>query len=231
MLKKDSLSRSYLIVERENQLTLPNHSDHLIIQPFNQPTISIDQVRDLIHWAYLKPFSKSPKIALIAQAQKMTDAAQNALLKILEEPPEQTVIILTVDDEKNLLPTVVSRCLRMEVGDWRLEVGNEGKAVKMERREFDESNLKPQISSQISTFNSQTSISQLFQLAEELSKKDREEILEILNAWTLNLRGSLLQNPKPATLDQLKKIKYTQKVLRGNVNKRLALENLFLSLR
>ena len=111
MSELTATSRAYLIIDLQNQLTLAPHPDHLIIQPTDCPTITIDQIRNLIRWAHLKPFSKKQKTAIIQPAQKMTHQAQNALLKVLEEPPENTVIILTVDDPDNLLPTVRSRCL------------------------------------------------------------------------------------------------------------------------
>jgi DNA polymerase-3 subunit delta' len=72
--------------------------------------IKIDQVRDLCQSLTMKPYEARIRIALIADAHRMNPAAGNALLKMLEEPPERTVLILTAPQTADLLPTVVSRC-------------------------------------------------------------------------------------------------------------------------
>lgn len=71
--------------------------------------ISIDQIRDLKRTIFQKPLSKKPKLIIIQEAQKLTVEAQNALLKILEEPPKHAIIILEASDKSTLLPTIISR--------------------------------------------------------------------------------------------------------------------------
>src|SRR5262249_54559789 len=56
------------------------------------------------------PFSAPVKVAVVLDAEKMNDQAQNALLKTLEEPPVKTLIILLADRMGDFLPTVRSRC-------------------------------------------------------------------------------------------------------------------------
>src|SRR5207248_6026445 len=58
----------------------------------------------------LKPFVAPLRVALLANAERMTEAAQNCLLKTLEEPPPNTVLILTTAYPDHLLPTCLSRC-------------------------------------------------------------------------------------------------------------------------
>ena len=84
--------------------------------------ISIDEIRfhpekgaqahdqSLQQFLSLKPFVASRRVALLANAERMTEAAQNCLLKTLEEPPPNTVLILTTGYPDHLLPTVLSRC-------------------------------------------------------------------------------------------------------------------------
>lgn len=72
--------------------------------------ISIDQIRALQHQVSLKPYEGRWVIGLIADAQEMSDAAANCLLKTLEEPQAHAVLILTAPDVGQLLPTIVSRC-------------------------------------------------------------------------------------------------------------------------
>jgi len=75
----------------------------------------IDSVRELLSTSFRKPFNSKLLTLIILQADKLTVEAQNSLLKLLEEPPEETQIILTAQNRSNLLPTVVSRCLEIAV--------------------------------------------------------------------------------------------------------------------
>jgi DNA polymerase III subunit delta' len=74
------------------------------------PQIKIEQVRDLCQSLALKPYEARVRVAVIAEAHRLTTAAGNALLKMLEEPPDRTVLILTAPQTADLLPTIVSRC-------------------------------------------------------------------------------------------------------------------------
>lgn len=78
---------------------------------------SIDTVRKLSEFLRLKTTGSHPvrRIAILEDAQLLTVEAQNALLKILEEPPVDTVIILTTCNIHDLLPTIVSRLQRLSV--------------------------------------------------------------------------------------------------------------------
>lgn len=75
-----------------------------------EDSIKIEQIRELRRQLSLKPYSGKHKIAVIAEAHLMTVQAQNALLKTLEEPLGQAILILTSLSEYLLLPTIVSRC-------------------------------------------------------------------------------------------------------------------------
>ena len=76
----------------------------------------LGQVQALAAELYLLPLEGSFRVAIIEQAQRLNLDAQNALLKTLEEPPAQVAIILAADDSAGLLPTVVSRCVRLRLG-------------------------------------------------------------------------------------------------------------------
>ena len=79
--------------------------------------ITIDQIRSLRGFLKLRSTGTETlrRAVVILDADKMNDEAQNALLKILEEPPQDTVFILTAKSEKNLLPTIPSRCKKISV--------------------------------------------------------------------------------------------------------------------
>ena len=63
----------------------------------------------------IKPYSSPYKIYIVPDAEKMTEAAQNALLKTIEEPPAYGVVILLTTNMNALLPTIQSRCLKLEL--------------------------------------------------------------------------------------------------------------------
>lgn len=70
-------------------------------------TISVAQIREL--YALTKTVSSAPRVVVVAEAQTMSDAAQNAFLKLLEEPNDTTYFILLVSSTDALLPTITSR--------------------------------------------------------------------------------------------------------------------------
>ena len=72
--------------------------------------ISIDRIRELKHVASLKRHQGGYEIFLITQADRMTPEAANSLLKLLEEPPQRLILILTTSRLERLLPTIISRC-------------------------------------------------------------------------------------------------------------------------
>ena len=87
------------------------HPDVFFIQPEGaSSTIGIDQVREVINKANLKPYEARSKVFIINNAHSMNEVSANAFLKTLEEPPENTVFILISRSKDLLLPTIVSRC-------------------------------------------------------------------------------------------------------------------------
>ncbi|MBW2090887.1 MAG: DNA polymerase III subunit delta' [Deltaproteobacteria bacterium] len=90
------------------------HPDVVEIEPEGRAqVIKIERVRELRTQVSFRPFEGRTKVFLVREAQKMNESSANALLKTLEEPPPASMIILTAPEEADLLPTVVSRCLRL----------------------------------------------------------------------------------------------------------------------
>ncbi len=77
--------------------------------------ISIDDIRELQRNASLPPFEGKCKVFIIDGAEYLSTEAANCLLKTIEEPPPQVMILLLTAEELRLLPTVVSRCQRIEL--------------------------------------------------------------------------------------------------------------------
>lgn len=86
------------------------HPDVLIIEPNDKGNIKIDFVREAIQRAGYKPFEGRRRVTIIESADGLEPAAQNSLLKMLEEPPASSVFILVTSLPDTLLPTVRSRC-------------------------------------------------------------------------------------------------------------------------
>jgi DNA polymerase-3 subunit delta' len=86
-----------------------NHPDIIRIKP-SGASIKINQIRTLCQTLTMKPYEAGIRVVLISDAQALNPAAGNALLKVLEEPPTGTILILVASHTSDLLPTIVSRC-------------------------------------------------------------------------------------------------------------------------
>ncbi|MHB1406134.1 MAG: DNA polymerase III subunit delta' [Desulfitobacteriaceae bacterium] len=85
-----------------------NHPDVFILEPL-KVSLGIEQILAWQETVYRKNYEGEYKVSLIEQADSMTTPAANALLKVVEEPPGQTVIIISAHNAERLLPTVRSR--------------------------------------------------------------------------------------------------------------------------
>lgn len=93
-----------------------NHPDAVFIAPDKKSSISAEFVREnVISAAYVRPYRAAVKVFIVDKAELLTPAAQNILLKTLEEPPPYGVFLLCAQGETWLLPTVRSRLWRVKV--------------------------------------------------------------------------------------------------------------------
>jgi DNA polymerase III subunit delta' len=94
-----------------------NHPDvHRLAPEGAGQQIRLGQVQSLTSALALMPLEGRFRMAVIEQAHRLNPDAQNALLKTLEEPHPDVVLILAADESSGLLPTVVSRCARLRLG-------------------------------------------------------------------------------------------------------------------
>jgi len=211
----------------ENFLGKPtsNHPDFLFLE--DAPSLKIAQVRELQHQLALKPYSAPFKVVLINEADKLTLPAQHALLKTLEEPPERSIIILTVPNKEALLPTIISRCQIIQL------------PVK---KSFPNQDI---INSSLSTIHSvlpATPGQRLLLL--EKTVFNREQTIEFcqnqLEAWRrlIFIKTGILKEEKtpdfvPLSLLEITKtirqIESSLRLLKANVNPNLVTGNLLLS--
>jgi DNA polymerase III subunit delta' len=118
-----------------------NHPDVRVVEALSgKKEISIQQIREIERELRYRSFSGKRKIAIVDPAAMMNPSAQNALLKTLEEPPEDSLIILIAPNAGGLLPTLRSRCLRLSFAPLpRAEVAaflQNKRGIKVEDAEF-----------------------------------------------------------------------------------------------
>lgn len=221
--------------------------------------ISIDQVRGLVSFLSQHSFLGGYKIAIIDNADLLSVAASNALLKTLEEPRSKTIIFLITDDEKKILPTILSRCqsiyfstvsdniienfldknnLEKERKDYILKYscGLPGIAVKLT---IDEDYYLGH-SKEVSRFEDLFGkfFYEKLKIVEELfgDKKDhvqaRNHLQEVLRIWQVSLHNFLKSNKleKMATLNLYNGIVKANNLLVKNVHPRLLIENILLQI-
>ena len=174
----------------------------------SEKAVGIAQVRDFQKKIYLKPY-KSEKKAVVLNAQSgITTEAQNALLKVLEEPPVNTIIIILAGSIESMLPTIMSRCKIISLG---------GK----NKTDFE-------LYKKIILSMNEKGTGERLKLAETYSK-DKETALQFLEGMILASESLLRENPQLLKAAQLLQKTYSG-VKNTNANLRLAMEYLLLNL-
>jgi DNA polymerase-3 subunit delta' len=186
-----------------------NHPDLHIVEP-DGAFIKIDQIRELQRELALRPYEAAKKACIIDGAERLNPSSGNALLKTLEEPPGDALIILITANPDGVLPTILSRCQRLGFAPLpedlietilkergtapeaariaaSLAGGSVSKAIELsEETVLETRNGFLQKVGKLSL----REITPLFTLAEELSG-DRENALELLAILTSFLRDAL----------------------------------------
>jgi DNA polymerase-3 subunit delta' len=103
--------------KRETRILIQTHPDVLVVPPDPpQLLIKLGQVRQVIHVAYYRPPVESRRAFTIFTSSAFMKEAANSLLKVLEEPPEHTSLILLTENPQELLPTIRSRAVVHRLG-------------------------------------------------------------------------------------------------------------------
>lgn len=206
----------------------PRHPDIFFIQGEN--SLSITQIRDLKKNLSLQPYAADFKVAVFPEAEKLTLPAQNAMLKLLEEPPSSSLLFLTAAHRRLLLPTIISRCRLFHLKEKAL-------------LEIDEKTLLFHFSLLKHLLKSSPG-QRIFQV-DELKILNREEAIIFCQKQIIAARKLLLQqlqkqkdSASPAFpslnqvqfLDILSQAQQAIAYLQANANTKLVLDNYFLSL-
>lgn len=92
------------------------HPDlHVVASADDSSSLQVDQIRELQRQLALTPFEAQKRVALLLGFHESTEGAGNALLKLLEEPPPHVILMITARSAEALLPTIVSRCERLQL--------------------------------------------------------------------------------------------------------------------
>ncbi|MCM1263430.1 MAG: DNA polymerase III subunit delta [Butyrivibrio sp.] len=185
-----------------------NQPDIIYISHEKPNTISVEDIRaQLNNDIVIKPYSSPRKVYIMNEGEKMTAQAQNALLKTLEEPPEYAVILILTANVDSLLPTVLSRCVvlnmkpvsdrevkkflmeELKVPDYKADIcvafarGNIGKAKMLaSSEEFDK--VKEEAITLVKYINDME-ISEIVKAIKKISEYKFEitDYLDILSVW------------------------------------------------
>ena len=214
--------------------------------------ISIESIRAVQQSLSLFPYQGKYKVLIIKDAHRMNNAAQNGLLKLLEEPNPTSILILVTHEIDRILPTVQSRCekvnfslvsedeIREEFSSQKkydadipyLSMGRPGMASLM-LENTEELELRRDAKKQLSSLRS-GSLNEKLQLAEEFSK-NISRTLDIFNIWIWFLRIDALSSNDPNIRNNIfgiiEKIQMSMTYLKNtNANSRLLLETLFMDI-
>ncbi len=206
---------SYLIIgasKQKRQEEIARMSHRYQVSRFDQINLTegrIDQIRQLQHQLQLKSYSSKVRLAVIDQAEKLTIPAQNALLKLLEEPPANAMIILASPTADLLLPTVVSRCqiIKLRTGPDRpdQETYNSGLIIL-------NSILK-------------SGVGERLKIAGEIAST-REKAMEFCQNQLFIWRDKIKKTPVKHHIQTIRQIQRALHFLEANVNPKLVIENL-----
>ena len=233
------------------RLKTGNHPDFMTIEASGN-SIKIEQLRELQHQAYLKPFLGERKVFFFPEAEQLTDAAANSFLKILEEPPPGVVFLFAAVRSDYILTTIRSRCQiynlfpvpAEEIAEWLVgkgfsEAEAQARSLSCEGipgRALDDSPREEQGPQLLPLLHED--LLHLLKLANDFEKKDRPEIQAILHAWQGELRAELLANASSTNPDRtsrlvwiLEQLGNTIKIMESNVNLRLAVEEFLLKVK
>lgn len=234
------------------QISKGSHIDTLEMS--GKDSIKIADVRKLIERANMTRQSEY-KVFLIQSIERMTIEAANSFLKILEEPPEKTIFILTTNNLRSLLPTIISRVRVIKFGSVSMRflkekltalypdreeadlhkaclfsLGKTGKAVEL--MENPESLAKYiEFYHHVQNFLDHKNIVDRFTYIEDLLAEEGD-LEKFLNILTHVLRSKVLEghNQSRKYIETISNIEESSILLKKNINSRLVLENLMLSL-
>jgi DNA polymerase III delta' subunit len=197
--------------------TAGSNADYVEIS--GEDAIKIESIRELSYKMSLKPYSGRHKIAVIDNSHNLTVEAANGLLKVLEEPKPQTLMILVTHNPHRLLPTILSRAQKIGFG----ALADDALARTEEAMQEEAGNRET-----FRRFMSDSAGERLV-LAAELAERETPELKFTLDRWLGYLQAILRQDPSTGTVTRVKGLMRAQRLLEQNVNAKLLLSELMAS--
>ncbi|HUV05612.1 MAG TPA: DNA polymerase III subunit delta' [Armatimonadota bacterium] len=149
-------------------------ADVQVISPAGDQT-KIDQMHEMIRSLSFAPLSGRYRVFIIEQADTLNPSSENAILKILEEPPPYAVLILISNNPNSLLPTIRSRCLIV-----RFRRAGTAEVGEVLRRRFD----LPEDEARVIAACSQGAVGRAFKMASDPEfAEERQVVLEAVKQW------------------------------------------------
>lgn len=185
-----------------------NQPDIIYVRHEKPNTVSVEDIREQVNGdIQIKPYSSRYKIYIIDDADKMTAQAQNALLKTIEEPPAYAMLMLLTNNADTMLPTILSRCVRlnlkavrdkdikeylmkeMQIPDYQADLsvtfaqGNVGKAVKL--ASSDNFNEMKKDALELLRYMDRMELYEVIEAVKNINhyKTDIDEFLDLLTIW------------------------------------------------
>lgn len=188
------------------------HPDFITIDDPEKKTVPVELVRQARADIYIRPNESDHKIYLFPRAQDMGIPSQNALLKVLEEPPSYGVFLLLTDSPEKLLATVRSRCTELaltslpeavlsqalrqrfpqaDTDSIRAAIRRSGGFLGQAAALLEEGlSLPPQTQAFLSAYSARDTLA-LLQLLSGMEKLKRDQLLPLLEQWSELLVGAL----------------------------------------
>ena len=186
------------------QIDSKNALDYFEVTP-QKKQISIDQIREIKRHIYQKPVKAKVKFVVFKDADMLTIEAQNALLKLLEEPPSHAIIVLSTERKQKLLPTIMSRTVEINIRPKRKQLEP--------NTEFPIDNFKETL----------TILSQIENPKEWIDRQIENYYQMLLSAVDKNNKDEIA-----AISERIENLSYSKKLIEANVNPKFALFNLAL---
>ena len=202
-----------LAIEIQNS-SLQNNPDIYYVKGTKQSGIGVDDIREqIVNIANIKPFTYKYKVFIVEKAETLLVAAQNSLLKIIEEPPSHAVFLFQAEHINNFLPTFLSRC-----------------TIKREKVQKPSINLAYEIYNNIKT-SDKLEVVLLYEKIKHLTRQETSDFLDtLLQIYGDKIRQSILAGENITKISEIDIIANTKKIITANGNIQLAMDIMFLKI-
>lgn len=217
-----------------------NHPDYITIDDPEKKTVPVDLIREARADIYIRPNEAQKKIYLFPRAQDMGIPGQNALLKVLEEPPAYGVFILLTDNPNKLLPTVRSRCTELTLTalpqpllrrtlqqsfpqtdpqDLEAAIARSGGYLGQAKELLDSGEFRCEYTERFTQCYAARDTMGLLQLLVPMERWKRDQLVEILIRWEEALQNALVSRSGIAAISasvrQLSISRSSQELMEG----------------